>query len=206
MVSRVPPIETGDIPADLAPDFDIIQKSNGYIPKSYLVLAHQPRILKAFMDLSKAVIRDEGSIDRGLRFLIAYMASRTRGCQYCQAHNVKSAARWGIPPEKIDQVWDYESSDLFSDAERAALEYAQCAARVPHDVDDGLFARLKEHFSDAEIVEITSVVSLFGWLNCFNDVLATELDQETLDWAADFGLADKTGWDPAQHLPAEAAE
>ena len=204
MVSRVPPIDQADIPADLAPDFDIILKSNGYIPKSYLTLAHRPTILKAFMDLSKAVIRDEGEIDRGLRFLIAYMASRTRGCQYCQAHNVKSAARWGIDNKKIDDVWSYETSDLFSEAERAALAYAQCAAQVPNLVDDAVFARLNEHYTDAAIVEITSVVSLFGWLNCFNDVLQTEIDQETLDWAADFGLGEKTPWDPSDHLPAAA--
>lgn len=202
MSSRIPPIALTDVPAALAPDFDIILKSNGYIPESYKVLAHRPPILKAFMDLSKAVIRDEGTVDRGFRFLVAYVSSRTRGCQYCQAHNAKSAARWGVPDAKLDAVWSYETSDLYSAEERVALEFAQAAAQTPNLVTDDLVARVRHHWSDAQVVEIMSVVSLFGWLNCFNDGLTTDLDQATLDWAADFGLAEKTGWDPTDHLTA----
>ena len=144
MASRVTPISDGELPSELAPDFDIILKSNGYIPFSYKVLAHRPNILKALMDLSKAVIRDEGAVDRGFRFLIAYISSRTRGCQYCQAHNIKSADRWGISEDRLNEVWTYETSSLFSKAERAALSFAQAAATVPNRVDVGLFAEMRE--------------------------------------------------------------
>lgn len=200
MTSRVAPISDPNLPADLAPDFDIIRKSNGYIPFSYKVLAHRPNILKALMDLSKAVIRDEGTIDRGFRFLIAYVSSRTRGCQYCQAHNVKSADRWGVSPEQLNSIWEYETSKYFSSAERAALAFAQASATVPSYVDDIIFTEVKKFWSDAQIVEITAVISLFGWMNCFNDVLHVDLDVETLEWCEDFGLKDKTGWDPADHI------
>ena len=200
MASRVTPISDGELPSELAPDFDIILKSNGYIPFSYKVLAHRPNILKALMDLSKAVIRDEGAVDRGFRFLIAYISSRTRGCQYCQAHNIKSADRWGISEDRLNEVWTYETSSLFSKAERAALSFAQAAATVPNHVDDGLFDELREHWTDEQIVEITAVVSLFGWMNCFNDVLHVNLDKETIEWCEEFGLGEKTGWDPIDHI------
>lgn len=204
-MARLEKTNRDDLPPEFQERFDVIEKSNGYIPNSYLMLAHRPPILKAFMDLAKAVIRDAGVLDRGLRFLIAYVSSRTAGCQYCQAHNIKSAARWGIGDAKLDAVWDYESSPLFTEAERAAFDLARCASLVPNTVDDALFARLKRHYTAPEIVEIVSVVSLFGWLNRFNDTLGTELDEETLEWAADFGLAKKTGWDPTPHLPKKAA-
>ena len=58
------------LPEEFKGRFDVIEQSNGYIPNSYLLLAHRPPILKALMDLSKAVIRDEGTLDRGFRFLI----------------------------------------------------------------------------------------------------------------------------------------
>lgn len=201
-MARLEIADRAALPPEFAERFDVIEKSNGYIPNSYLVLAHRPSILKAFMDLSKAVIRDEGTVDRGLRFLIAYISSRTAGCQYCQAHNIKSAARWGIADDKLDAIWDYETSPLFSEAERAAFDLARCATAVPNMVGDADIARLKRHYTTPQIVEILSVISLFGWLNRFNDSAGTELDQETLDWAEDFGLARKTGWDPTPHLPA----
>jgi uncharacterized peroxidase-related enzyme len=203
-MARLEKAKRETLPPEFQERFDVIEKSNGYIPNSYLMLAHRPPILKAFMDLAKAVIRDEGALDRGLRFLIAYISSRTAGCQYCQAHNIKSAARWGIADAKLNAIWDYETSPLFSDGERAAFDLARCASMVPNEVDDAMFARLKQHYTAPQIVEIVSVVSLFGWLNRFNDTLSTELDDETLEWAADFGLAKKTGWDPTPHLPETA--
>lgn len=200
-MNRVPVADRAALPPEFRERFDIIEMSNGYIPNSYLVLAHRPAILKAFMDLSKAVIRDEGTLDRGFRFLVAYMSSRTAGCQYCQAHNLKSAERWGIDAARLDAIWDFETSPLFTPAERAAFRFAQCASQVPNAVDDAIFADMKQHYDAAQIVEIAAVVALFGWLNRFNDSLATDLDDETLSWAQDFGLAAKTGWDPAPHLP-----
>ena len=197
MTSRITPIQDGNLPKELASDFEIILKSNGYIPFSYKVLAHRPNILKALMDLSKAVIRDEGTVDRGFRFLIAYISSRTRGCQYCQAHNLKSADRWGISEERLNAVWEYETNPA---AERAALTFAQASAQVPNFVNDNIFEELKKYWSNDQIVEITAVVSLFGWMNCFNDVLHVDLDKETLEWCEDFGLGNKTGWDPSHHV------
>ncbi len=200
-MSRLPIADRNALPPEFKQRFDLIEKSNGYIPNSYLVLAHRPAILKAFMDLAQAVIRDEGTLDRGLRFLIAYVSSRSAGCQYCQAHNLKSAERWGIARAKLEAVWDFETSPLFTPAERAAFAFAQSASSVPNEVDDATIAELKRHFTTEQIVEIASVVALFGWLNRFNDSLATDLDDATLGWAAEYRLAEKTGWDPDQHLP-----
>jgi uncharacterized peroxidase-related enzyme len=200
-MARIPIASRQDLPAEFQERFGVIEQSNGYIPNSYLTLAHRPPILKAFMDLAKAVIRDEGTVDRGLRFMVAYISSRTAGCQYCQAHNIKSAARWGVPDAKLDAIWEYETSPLFSDAERAVFDLARCAAQVPNMTDDEVFARAKKHFTIPQLVEIVSVIALFGWLNRFNDTLQTELDETTLAWADDFRLGEKSGWDPAVHLP-----
>ena len=95
-MARVEKADRRHLPPEFDEKFDVIEKSNGYVPNSYLMFAHRPPILKAIMDLSKAVIRDEGTLDRGFRFLIAYISSRTAGCQFCQAHNISSASRWGV--------------------------------------------------------------------------------------------------------------
>jgi len=199
-MARVEQADPKELPPEFQERFDVIERSNGYIPNSYLILAHRPPILKAFMDLSKAVIRDEGTLDRGFRFLIAYMSSRTAGCQFCQAHNIQSAARWGVPDDKLNAIWDYETSPLFTDGERAAFDLARAASVVPNATTDDIFVRLQTYFSTPQIVEIVAVISLFGWLNRFNDTLHTELDEHTLQWAAGFDLAAKTGWDPSDHV------
>ena len=189
------------LPEEFKERFDVIETIERLYPEQLLLLAHRPPILKALMDLSKAVIRDEGTLDRGFRFLIAYMSSRTAGCQFCQAHNISSASRWGISDEKLNAIWEYETSPLFTEAERAAFDYARGASVVPNAVTDEIFARVKKHYSTPQIVEMTAVIALFGWQNRLNDTLHTDLDQHTLDWAAQFGLAEKTGWDPSDHVP-----
>lgn len=205
-MARIEKADRHALPEEFKERFDVIEQSNGYIPNSYLLLAHRPPILKALMDLSKAVIRDEGTLDRGFRFLIAYISSRTAGCQFCQAHNISSASRWGISDEKLNAIWDYETSPLFTDAERAAFDYARGASVVPNAVTDEIFARVKKHYTAPQIVEMTAVIALFGWQNRLNDTLHTDLDQHTLDWADQFGLGEKTGWDPTDHIPGSSGK
>ena len=200
-MARLDTVDLDTLPVAYRAPLEVIQNSNGYIPNSYRILAHRPEILMAFMGLSKAVIRDEGTLDRGFRFLIAYISSSTAGCQFCQAHNIQSAAKWGVSAEKLDAIWSYEESPLFTEAERTAFDLARAASVTPNAVTDEEFERLKRHFSTEQIVEILSVVSLFGWLNRFNDSLGTELEESTLDWAAGFGLHEKSGWNPKDHLP-----
>ncbi|MCU4652747.1 peroxidase-related enzyme [Roseibacterium sp. SDUM158016] len=200
-MSRLPTADLDDLSEEYRAPLDVIRASNGYIPNSYRILAHRPEILMAFMALSKAVIRDEGTLDRGFRFLVAYISSSTAGCQFCQAHNIQSAARWGVPEEKLNAIWDYEESPLFTEAERAAFDLARGASLTPNATTDADIERLKAHFTTPQIVEILSVISLFGWLNRFNDTLRTALEEHNLDWAEAFGLHEKSAWDPAEHLP-----
>ena len=104
------------------------------------------------------------------------VASAANGCHYCQAHTSHSAHNLGVPQEKVEAVFEFESSSLFSDAERAALRLAWHAALQPNASSDSDFAVLKEHYSDREIVEIVSVIALFGFLNRWSDTMGSELE------------------------------
>ena len=92
---------------------------------------------------------------------------------------------------------EFETSDLFTEAEKSALRFAQAASAVPNMVTDADFDDLREHFNDEEIVEIVSVISLFGFLNRWNDTMATSLEEEPVEFA-ERTLADK-GWDGSKH-------
>jgi uncharacterized peroxidase-related enzyme len=169
----------------------------GFVPNSQLILAHRPEIVRAFAQLGAAINGPSSTISPQLRNMVSQMASRAAGCGYCMAHTTHTAERVGIPAEKEEALWSYETSPLFSDAERAALRVAQCAAQVPNAVTDADFAELKKHYTDAQIVDIVAVISLFGFLNRFNDTMATELEASPIEAGKRF-LAEK-GWSVGKH-------
>ena len=107
------------------------------------------------------------------------------------------AERRGASAEKIAQVWSCETSELFTPAERAALALAQAAAEVPNRVEAGHFEAARAHFTEDQLVEIVAVVSLFGWLNRWNDTMATELEDSPLAFAQ--AALGGVGWEIGKH-------
>jgi AhpD family alkylhydroperoxidase len=131
--------------------------------------------------------------------LVAYIASTAAGCRYCQAHTANTAAKMGIPLEKLDAAWLFETDPQFDEAERAALRLARDASIVPNATTAQHFADLRKHFSEIEIVEMVAMISLFGWLNRWNDTLGTPLEDAPLEFAMDHLTAH--GWQAGKHSP-----
>lgn len=171
----------------------------GFMPNSVLAMLRVPGLAQALGALNSAVM-GPGRVDMGLKRLVAYMASRAAGCQYCQAHTTAGAQLHGVVAAKLDALWDFERSEWFSDAERTALELALAAGQVPNAADDALFKRLRAHWSEEQILEIVSVAALFGFLNRWNDTLATPLEAHPVT-VAKRHLAPR-GWSAGKHQPA----
>ncbi|HWZ68759.1 MAG TPA: carboxymuconolactone decarboxylase family protein, partial [Stellaceae bacterium] len=165
---------------DLQPSLEAAKSRMGFLPNSQLIMARRPEILRAFQQLGMAINGPSSTITPELRNMVSQMASRAAGCGYCMAHTAHTATRVGIPPEKEAALWEYETSPLFSAAERAALRVAQGAAQVPNAVTDDDFAELKRYYTEAQIVDIMAVIALFGFLNRFNDTMATELESSPI--------------------------
>lgn len=164
----------------------------GFEANSLKVMARQPTILQGFMALSGAILGPGASLDPVLRQMIAHISSAAAGCAYCQAHTAHGAEHRGADAAKLEALWTFETSDLFSPAEKAALSLALAAGSVPNQSTDDHFAALKAHFSEDEIVEIVGVIALFDFLNRWNDTLATTLEDSPLAFA-EAHLAPK-GW------------
>jgi uncharacterized peroxidase-related enzyme len=169
----------------------------GFVPNSQLIMARRPEILRAFAQLGAAINGPSSTIDPQLRNLVSQMASRASGCGYCMAHTAHTADRVGISAAKEAALWEYDTSQLFSAAERAALRVAQCAAQVPNAVSDEDFAELKRYYRDEQIVDIVAVIALFGFLNRFNDTMATELESSPL--AVGKQVLAAKGWTVGKH-------
>jgi alkylhydroperoxidase family enzyme len=113
------------------------------------------------------------------------------------AHNAGGSLRSGIQDEKLAAVWEYRTSPLFDEKERVAIEFAIAAAAQPNDVTDELFERMKRHWSDGEIVEITALIAYFGFMNRYNDTMATPLEEEPIHVAEKHIAAH--GWKLGKH-------
>jgi alkylhydroperoxidase family enzyme len=109
------------------------------------------------------------------------------------AHNAGGSLQQGVADEKLAAVWEFQTSPLFSEAERVVLEFAVDAAAQPNE----LFARLKQHWNENQIVEIVSVISFFGFMNRYNDTMATPLEDEPIA-VAQKHIA-KQGWKLGKH-------
>ena len=196
-MTRITPLRREQA-TDLEDVFERAEKALGFVPNSFFTMGRAPGILRAFARLAREVIGVPGKLPMPLKRMVAYMASRSAGCQYCSAHTAQSAAAVdGVSPEKIAAIWNYEESAIFDDAERAALRLAQGAGAAPNAVDDEDFEDLKRHFDEDQIVELVAVVCLFGWLNRWNDTMATTLESRPLEFGLSV-LAD-SGWTPGKH-------
>ena len=130
--------------------------------------------------------------------MIAWVSSNATGCRYCQAHAIRAAERYGAEQEQLDNIWDYQTHPAFSDAERVALDFSLAASQVPNAVNENLKNRLYTYWNDGEIVEMLGVISLFGYLNRWNDSMGTSLENDAIESGNHF--LGKYGWEKGKHI------
>ena len=172
---RLQPLSPDTAP-ELQSHFDFFLGTLGFTPNSVLTMQRRPKLVQAFAQLNAAVMDPAGEVDLGLRRLIGHVASKAAGCLYCQAHTLLGAQNFGVTEEKLAAIWTYATSPLFDAKERAALDFALAAACQPNAMTDELFAVTQQHWTDGQIVEILGVVAMFGFLNRWNDTMATPLE------------------------------
>jgi uncharacterized peroxidase-related enzyme len=195
-MALVEPLPADHDPA-VAEHATLFLKTLGFIPNSVLTMQRRPPIAKAFITLNRAVMTNAGRVTSEQKRLIGLLASSAAGCRYCQAHTALAATRYGASAERLRQLWDFRSSPLFSDSERVAFEFALAAASVPNAVTTELKLKLQSHWDDGEIVEILGVIGLFGFLNRWNDSMATALEPAAAAVAQEH--LGHRGWTPGKH-------
>jgi len=160
---------------------EFFNETLGFCPNSVLTMQRRPAISKAFINLNKAVMANEGRVTSALKRMIAWVSSNSTGCRYCQAHAIRAAERYGAEQEQLDNIWEYKTHPAFSEAERAALDFSLQASMVPNAVDAEIKERLYKHWDEGEIVEMLGVISLFGYLNRWNDSMGTNIEEGAVE-------------------------
>ena len=176
---------------------EFFNETLGFCPNSVLTMQIRPEIARSFINLNIAVMTNHGRVTSAFKRIIAWVSSNAAGCNYCQAHAIRAAERYGAEQEQLDNIWEYRTHESFNEAERAALDFSLAASQLPNAVDEELQQRLHRYWDDGEIVEILAVVSLFGYLNRWNDSMATSIENGAIESAEKY-LA-KSGWNKGKH-------
>ncbi len=182
-MANMEPLRREDHP-ELETLFQLYDDTLSFVPNSLFTMARRPEILVAFSELITRIWRT-GTLPQYLKPLIGIVSSIAAGCRYCQAHEAVDARMRGVDDEKIAAIWDFERSPLYDDAERTALRFARDASLVPNEVTTDGFEAMRAHWDDGQIVEVLAVVGLFGFLNRWNDTMATDLEDVPRAFARD---------------------
>lgn len=183
---RVRPVPAAAAPADLRPIFDAAPRLDDphHLPGPSLflsqieMLAHTPGILKGLTEVYRWFAR-EGTVPRKYHELAIVVVSNLNRCTYCVSHHTPFALESGATAAQIEAIqrgsWR-EQRELFDDAAWAVCEWAAHVTLAPWQDADGLVGRLRAHFTDAQIVELTARTALCSFWNKFNDALALDLE------------------------------
>ncbi len=130
------------------------------------------------LGLARQMVKTEAalSLDNELKFLIKSYVATINGCAFCIDIAKAQALERDVPIEKYDALLQYETSEAFSERERAALAYVEEATREKA-VDDATFERLAAHFSEEEIAEITWLNAMENYYNLLNRPLNVGSDE-----------------------------
>jgi uncharacterized peroxidase-related enzyme len=177
---------------------EFFNETLGFCPNSVLTMQIRPEIARAFINMNMAVMDNHGNVTSALKRMIAWVSSNATGCRYCQAHAIRAAERYGAEQEQLDNIWEYRTHAAFSDAERAALDFSLAASVIPNAVDEKIKEDLYKYWDEGEIVEMLGVISLFGYLNRWNDSMGTSIEDGAVE-SGDQYLG-KHGWEKGKHL------
>ncbi|MEC8743195.1 MAG: carboxymuconolactone decarboxylase family protein [Candidatus Puniceispirillaceae bacterium] len=156
-----------------------------------------PELRETWNQMIKLVF-PEREVSGELKQLVFTVASLASGCRHCQSHGAFHLHQIGVADEKIQALWSFEESELFTDAERAALRLALAAGATPNATTPEIIEELRQHFTNIQIIELMAVIATGGYLNRWNDTIATVTDQESIDFAN--RVLQPVGWDAGKHV------
>ena len=134
------------------------------------IWAHQPKMMMGMGKFNQAV-RKKKSVDERLRNLVELKGAQMIGCEYCVDLGSQICRNSGFTDDELLALPRYRQSELFTEREKVALDYTVGVMRTPVEVTDELFGRMKDHFSDKQLVEITALLTLVN-LDRFNAAFA----------------------------------
>jgi AhpD family alkylhydroperoxidase len=175
---RIQPLERNQQPLWLRLAHPLLKrgmtKLTGSSPEGGLdaigVYAYAPGLLKGIGKLEQVTAKQH-RVDDKLKCLVQLRAATMTNCLFCIDMGSAISLRSGLGEDQLRALPRYRDSEQFSEVEKLVLDYATGISMTPVDVSDELFSRLREHFDDAQLVELTNVTALENMRGRFNHAL-----------------------------------
>ena len=133
-MAHLEPVPLADVKDDdIRRRFEHYKQTRGFTPNSIMTMVRRPNIVRAFMALNQAVLY-EGTVPEETKILVSLASSYAAGCRYCQSHMANLSSLYRASDSKIAALWNFDNSELFSPAERAAIGLALKAGGLPNTV------------------------------------------------------------------------
>jgi len=174
-MARVRNIPSTELPPDLADIYERFAGAYGPFRNQVAVIAHVPAALRHLMAMLME-LREAATLPKRYLELAIIVVSKLNECDYCVVHHSPFLVPEGITPAGIERLPEYQDHPELTELDKLVVEYTIAAWSDPHKLRDGLFARLRAHFTEAQIVELTLRLTLCGFFNKFNDAL--QIDEE----------------------------
>lgn len=145
--------------------FDQMIESTGKVPKWMRVMANCENTLISFFQLFKSLMDNEPA-PQLLKWKVAHAVSEKNKCKFCIGVTKTKLISLGVNEEELKDL-----EKISDKKEKIAIEYAIATTEKAYNIDKELIEKMKNNFTDCEIVEITSVIGLFNYINRFNDAL-----------------------------------
>jgi uncharacterized peroxidase-related enzyme len=178
-MARVRDIKPDELAPDLAAIYREFAGAYGPFRNQVAVFAHVPAALRHLMPLLLE-LRAAATLPKRYLELAIVTVSKLNACAYCVAHHTPFLAVEGVSPAGADRLLDYREHPELDDTDRLVVEYAIAAWECPNRIPESLFERLRAHFGEAQIVELTLRITLCGFFNKFNDALRIEEEPEAV--------------------------
>lgn len=178
-MARVRDVRPEELPFELQDIFVRFASDYGPFANQAAVFAHVPPALRHLMPMLME-LRAEGRVARRYIELAIVAVSKLNECEYCVGHHKPMLAVEGVAPEVADRVLDYTDEPAFDEIDRLVIAYAIAVTEDPQRIRDHVFERLRAHFDEAQIVELTLRIALCGFFNRFNDALQIETEDGVL--------------------------
>jgi uncharacterized peroxidase-related enzyme len=181
-MAMLPYVEDDNASTEVKVLFEHCEVLMGRVANAVRMAAHSPKVTQPLIGFMVAALRHEitGVLAMRIKALVILKTSTLNACSYCIGHNTALGKSLGFEDDEIDAIsGDYQNSDYFSVAEKAAISWAEVLTEKTYNQRKDAKEELKKHFSPEQIIEITMVSGFFNFWNRFTDSL--EIDLETSD-------------------------
>jgi uncharacterized peroxidase-related enzyme len=178
-MARVSNVESSSLTNELAVIYERFATEFGPFRNQVGVLAHMPPVIEHLLPMLMTLSENK-NVPRRYIELAVVTVSKLNACAYCISHHTPQLEVAGISLEGVERILDYQEHPEFSEIDRLVVEFSIAVTETPQRIRDELFDRLREHFRESQIVELTFRIALCGFYNRFNDALMIETEPELL--------------------------